>query len=98
MVTESEVVETLKKVIDYETGIDVYTMGLIRDLKVEDDTVSLTFVPSSPFCPLGIQLAVAIKKALSEVEGVKNVDITVRGHIQEKQINELLRAEMPTDR
>jgi len=36
-------------------------MQLIKDLKVnEKGAVSLTFIPSSPYCPLGFQLAISI--------------------------------------
>ncbi len=92
MPEKDEVVEKLKQVIDPETGTSVYEMGLISDIEVEDGSVSLTFTPTSPFCPLGVQLAVRIKKNLVELEGVEedDVDITVEGHLNAEQINEKL--------
>ncbi len=57
MASESEVIEKMKGIIDPHTASDV----------------SLTFMPSSPFCPLGVQLAVAIKKGLKEI-GVEKAD------------------------
>ncbi len=91
MVTKEDVLERLGKVMDPETGIDVVNMKLIADLNVSDDgEVSLTFVPSSPFCPLGIQLAFAIKEAAKEVEGVSKVNVKVDNHLQADMINEML--------
>jgi len=89
MVTEQEVIDKLKTVTDPHVGVDVYTMGLIKDIVVEGDEVSLTFVPSSPFCPMGIQLAKMIKDAVADMDGVTAV-VTIRGHIQEKEINKAL--------
>ena len=54
MVEENRVIEKLKGVIDPHTGQSVYDMGLIEDLAVSEDNISLKFRPSSPFCPLGV--------------------------------------------
>jgi metal-sulfur cluster biosynthetic enzyme len=91
MVDESKVVEKLKGVIDPHTGQSVYDMGLIEDLNVSEAGVSLKFRPSSPFCPLGVQLAKSIKAALREV--AEKVDITVVGYINEEELNKQLREE-----
>ncbi|MCS4540998.1 MAG: iron-sulfur cluster assembly protein [Euryarchaeota archaeon] len=91
MVTENQVIEKLKEVMDPHTNTSVYDMNLISGLKINNGDVSLTFTPSSPFCPLGIQLAVAIKRKLMELKEVKKVDVNVVGHVQKDQLNELLK-------
>lgn len=90
MATEREVISSLKDIIDPHTNISVYDMGLISELKVSKDSVSLTFRPTSPFCPLGIQLAHNIKRRLLGIRGVKKADVKVVGHIQEQMINKSL--------
>jgi ATP-binding protein involved in chromosome partitioning len=72
-----EVVEKLKTVMDPETFLDVLTMGLIKDLIVENGNVSLTFKPTVPTCPMGIRIANDIKAAIRRVEGVETIAITV---------------------
>lgn len=89
MVEESRVIEKLKGVIDPHTGQSVYDMGLIEDLAVFDDNIALKFRPSSPFCPLGVQLAESIKKSLKEL--ANQVDITVVGYINEEELNNKLK-------
>jgi len=92
MPEKKEVIERLKQVMDPETGTDVYSMGLISDIEVQDDSVSLTFTPTSPFCPMGVQLAVNIKKSLAGMDGLEedDIDITVEGHLNSEEINEKL--------
>ncbi len=92
MPTQEEVIERLKGVIDPHTGTDVHSMGLISDLEVEDDSVSLTFTPTTPFCPMGVQLAVKIKENLSSIEGLSEneVYVTIEGHINQDAINKKL--------
>lgn len=85
---EQQVIERLKKVIDPHTRQSVWDMGLIENLKVEGNEVSLTFRPSSPFCPIGQQLAFAIKRSVEEL-GVK-AKVRVVGYVKENELNEVL--------
>lgn len=86
------VVEALRGVLDPHTGVSVYDMGLISELVVREDSVSLTFMPTSPFCPVGIQLAQAIKDQVLTVDGITKCDVKVVGHIKADEINRALNA------
>ncbi len=86
------VVETLRGVVDPHTGVSVYDMGLVSELVVTEDTVSLTFMPTSPFCPVGIELARSIREHVLLVPGIKSCNIKVVGHIRAEEINEALSA------
>jgi metal-sulfur cluster biosynthetic enzyme len=86
------VVEALRGVLDPHTGVSVYDMGLISDLAVSEDSVSLTFMPTSPFCPVGTELAKAIKEQILMVAGVKKVNIKVVGHLRADEINRAVNA------
>jgi len=86
------VVEALRGVLDPHTGVSVYDMGLISELAVSEDSVSLTFMPTSPFCPVGAELAKAIKDQLLTVPGVKKVNIKVVGHLRADEINRAVNA------
>jgi metal-sulfur cluster biosynthetic enzyme len=91
MPTENEVIKTLKGIVDPHTNLSVYEMGLISELKVSKDAVSLTFRPTSPFCPLGLQLAHNIRRSLKHLKGTQKVDVKVVGHVMEDQINKSLK-------
>lgn len=90
MPTEKEVVTALKEIVDPHTNASVYDMGLISELMVTKDTVSLTFRPTSPFCPLGAQLAQNIKRRLKGLKGTRKANVKVVGHVMEDQINRSL--------
>ncbi len=90
MTLEEDIIEKLKGIIDPHTNTSIYDMGLISNLEVEGENVSLTFTPSSPYCPLGMQLALAVKNAVKDA-GVKNVDVNVTGFVGEKELNEKLK-------
>lgn len=90
MPTEAQVVAALKEIVDPHTNMNVYEMGLISDLKVSKDKVSLTFRPTSPFCPLGVHFAMNIKRRLMSIQKTKSADVNVIGHVQADMINEAL--------
>ena len=88
---KKDIIEALKKVNDPETNINIYDMDLINDLKVKDGKITLRFTPSSHVCPLAIQLAFNIKRAVESIEGVKKVDLTVTNYMAAEKLNELLK-------
>jgi len=90
MTTEEKVISVLKEIVDPHTNINVYDMGLIRDLVISGKKVSLTFRPTSPFCPLGVHLALNVKRRLKALEGVTQADVRIAGHIHEDAINRTL--------
>ena len=82
----------LSTVIDLETGADVVRMRLIEDLAVDEEgVVRYKFHPSSPLCPLAVSLALSIRKAVAEVEGVTRQQIEVVGYIKAGELNTMLR-------
>jgi metal-sulfur cluster biosynthetic enzyme len=82
----------LSSVIDPETGVDVIRMRLIEDLTVDEaGVVRYTFRPSSPLCPLAVSLALSIRQAVAEVEGVTGQEIGVVGYIRAEELNTMLR-------
>lgn len=90
MPTEEQVIATLKEIIDPHTNMSIYEMGLISEIRSDEDSVSLTFRPTSQFCPLGVHLALNIKRRVAELEGVRNADVKIVGHIEADKINRLL--------
>jgi len=88
------IVTRLSRVIDPETGVDVLRMRLIEDLSVDEDgTVRYKFRPSSPLCPIAVTLALDIKRAMAEVEGVTKQEIEIVGYVGADELNALFRGD-----
>ncbi|MEJ2556599.1 MAG: iron-sulfur cluster assembly protein [Anaerolineae bacterium] len=91
---EQAIAEQLQKVIDPETGADVWRMRLVDNLVVDENgQVSYRFRPSSPLCPIAIPLAQMIKAAVSQVPGVTAQTIEVTNYVQASLLTELLNDE-----
>ena len=77
MAKKEDVIEVLKKVIDPEIGIDVWTLELIYNVDVEDEKVKIRMTFTTPMCPYGPMLVEEIKTKISELEKIKEVDVEI---------------------
>jgi metal-sulfur cluster biosynthetic enzyme len=94
MVSKEDVMNALKKVADPHMGISIVDMGLISDVEVDDEgNVSFTLTPTNPACMSVLGMAMHAKEVVKGVEGVKSVKVEVKGHMMEKEINEILSKE-----
>ena len=78
MPTKEDVMNVLKGVNDPEIGIDVVTLELIYNANVsEDGKVDIKMTFTTPMCPYGPMLVEEIKAKVSEINGVKEVNVDV---------------------
>jgi metal-sulfur cluster biosynthetic enzyme len=56
----------------------------------EGDIVRYKFHPSSPLCPMAVPLALSIREAVAEVEGVTGQEVEVVGYIRAAELNAML--------
>ena len=43
----------MRQIKDPELGFDIIQLGLLRDVSIEDDSVRITMLLTTPFCPYG---------------------------------------------
>ncbi len=91
MIDKSAIVKELAQVVDPEVGVPITEMDLIDDIGIDDATgvVSIGFHLTAPFCPpmFALEIAQDIKKRVGELDGVKEVKISMTGHFMAEEIN-----------
>lgn len=66
----------LKTVFDPEIPVDVYSLGLIYKIDIDDDAnVSIDMTLTAPNCPMADFLFEDIRQKVESIEGVKSVDV-----------------------
>jgi FeS assembly SUF system protein len=74
-VTKERVIQALKNVYDPEIPINVVDLGLIYDVQVEEGRVHIQMTLTSPGCGLAPFIAKQAEWAVSELEGVEDVQV-----------------------
>jgi FeS assembly SUF system protein len=73
-----EIVTALKTVYDPEIPADIYELGLIYKVEIEDDrSVNVDMTLTTPNCPSAQELPVMVENAVSSVPGVGAVKVSV---------------------
>jgi metal-sulfur cluster biosynthetic enzyme len=81
-VTEDQVREELKQVIDPELFVNIIDLGLVYVVDVQETAdgksdVHIEMTMTSPMCPAGPQLIAQSKQFVSQMADVANVDIKI---------------------
>jgi FeS assembly SUF system protein len=75
---ETEVVNLLKETYDPEIPVNVFDLGLIYKIDVDDHKqVEITMTLTAPNCPMADELLLEIKNKIETVEDVKAVSINL---------------------
>ncbi len=75
---ESDIILALKRVYDPEIPVNVYDLGLIYKIDVDEyQNVDIQMTLTAPNCPIADQIFDDIKREVNKVEAVKRVDLDV---------------------
>ncbi|WP_367714655.1 SUF system Fe-S cluster assembly protein [Nitratireductor sp. GISD-1A_MAKvit] len=73
-----DIVSALKTVYDPEIPADIYELGLIYKVDIEDDrSVKIDMTLTAPGCPVAGEMPGWVQNAVSTVEGVSDVEVTM---------------------
>ena len=76
MSKKEQIIDEISKIYDPEIPVNVYELGLIYDIIVENDnSAKIKMTLTSPNCPVAESLPQEIKDGAMQVEGIENVDI-----------------------
>ncbi len=75
---EAEIVKTLKNIFDPEIPVNIYDLGLIYDIDIDDENrVKITMTLTAPNCPIADDILLDVKTRVSSVKGVKETDVNL---------------------
>jgi len=73
---KKEIIGEIRKIYDPEIPVNIYELGLIYDVKIENDnTAKIIMTLTSPNCPVAESLPQEVKDSAMQVEGIEKVDL-----------------------
>ncbi len=75
---EAKVLGAIKTVYDPEIPVDIYELGLIYEIEVDDDAIAhVVMTLTSPNCPVADAIPAEVKERVEAIEGIKEADVVM---------------------
>jgi FeS assembly SUF system protein len=73
-----KIVTMIKTIFDPEIPVDIYELGLIYDVFVNQDTdVKVLMTLTSPNCPVAETLPMEVEEKIRSIEEVRNAEVEI---------------------
>ncbi len=73
-----QIVKVLKTIYDPEIPVDIYELGLIYDVFVnEDNDVKILMTLTSPNCPVAESLPVEVEEKVKSINAVNDAEVEI---------------------
>lgn len=78
METESRIISVLKSVYDPEIPVNIYDLGLIYEINMDEDKVAnITMTLTAPNCPMADMIVEEVKYKVAGTKGVKDCNVNL---------------------
>lgn len=77
MKLEEDIVRMLKTVYDPEIPVNIYDLGLIYNVDIDDDNVTITMTLTAPNCPAADFIIEDVRLKVQSIPAIKNVIVNL---------------------
>lgn len=82
MVTELDVLDSLRHIIDPDLGKDIVALGFVKNVVIEGGKVSFAIELTTPACPVKEHFRKTAEDSVREITGVTDVSITMTAQVR----------------
>jgi metal-sulfur cluster biosynthetic enzyme len=76
-IEKDQIIEVLKQCYDPEIPVDLWNLGLIYDISINNKIVDITMTLTTPGCGMAQFMAEDIKRKVSNLDGVEETSVAV---------------------
>ena len=76
-VSKDDIINALKTVFDPEIPVNIWDMGLIYDIQINEKKIVITMTFTSPTCPMMDELLAMVKNVVANVAPGYAVDVNL---------------------
>jgi FeS assembly SUF system protein len=75
---ENTIVEVLKTIYDPEIPVDIFELGLIYEVKIDEDrNVAIEMTLTSPNCPVAESMPKEVEDKVAAIDGVSTAKVNI---------------------
>lgn len=74
---KDKIIENLREVYDPEISINVYDLGLIYEVNINNTHCDIVMTLTSPFCPAVDEIIADVHHAVTTVPGMETCDVSI---------------------
>ena len=82
MITQTQILDALRTVYDPEFTMDIVTLNMVKEVRIDGARVELDLVLTTPLCPMAPFIKLKIERAITQA--VPEVDEVVSNILNEK--------------
>tara|TARA_Y100000591_G_scaffold142955_1_gene122796 strand:- start:432 stop:728 length:297 start_codon:yes stop_codon:yes gene_type:complete len=72
---KEKIIQEIKKIYDPEIPVNIYELGLIYDVQVDNKLAKIKMTLTSPNCPVAESLPKDVKEGAMQVDEIEDVDV-----------------------
>src|SRR3989338_2881968 len=77
MINETDILQTLKQIIDPDFNKDIVSLGFVKNIKIEGDKVAFDIALTTPACPIKDEFKTQAEQLVGRLAGVKEVQVNM---------------------
>ena len=75
LISNEEIIECIKTVMDPEIPVNLYDLGLIYSIKNNNNNVLIEMTLTNPNCPVAGQMPENVAKSIEQIYGLKSIEV-----------------------
>ena len=75
MEVKNKIIDEIRKIYDPELPVNIYDLGLIYDVQVNEKKAKIKMTLTTPNCPVAESLPKEVKDSILKIKDVKDVDL-----------------------
>ena len=75
LINKKEIIECIKNVMDPEIPVNLYDLGLIYSININDNNVLIEMTLTNPNCPVAGQMPKNVGNSIEHLDGLKSIEV-----------------------
>ena len=77
-INEEEVIECIRTVVDHEIPVNLYDLGLIYEIKINDNNdIKIKMTLTNPNCPVAGTMPESVGKAVEKLSNLNSIEVSL---------------------